>query len=88
MYTGWFLLSMANMKRQFTDKYFRAIGIADKMKSVRLVQIFRPIKETNLTLQRLCGGFVDTERAEKMCQDGSAEFISASYNTRRCCHER
>ena len=73
-----FYCRCANIKQQFTGKCFHAIGIADKMKSVRLVQIFRPIKKTNLTLQRLCGGFVDTERAEKMCQDGSAEFISAS----------
>ena len=49
------------------------------MKSVRLVQIFCPIKETNRTHSRpLCGGFVDTERAKKMCQDDGVEFISAS----------
>ena len=27
----------------------------------------------------LCGGFADDERAEKMRQDGAAEFISASF---------
>ena len=67
MYTGWFLLSMVNMKRQFTDKYFRAIGIADKMKSVRLVQIFRPIKETNRTHSK---GYVEdlsTQSGRKRC---------------------
>ncbi|EJO22358.1 hypothetical protein HMPREF1148_0311 [Selenomonas sp. FOBRC6] len=37
------------------------------MKSVVLVQIFYPVKETNRTHSRpLCGGFVDTDRAKKM----------------------
>ena len=49
-------------------KFFKK-GIADKMKSVGLVQIFCPVKKTNLTLQRLCGGFVDKDRAKKMRQD-------------------
>ena len=67
MYTGWFLLSMVNMKRQFTGKCFHAIGIADKMKSVRLVQIFRPIKETNRTHSK---GYVEdlsTQSGRKRC---------------------
>ena len=42
-------------------------GIADKMKSVRLVQIFRPVKETNRTHSR---GYVEdlsTQRGRKRC---------------------
>ena len=56
-----------NIKQQFTDKYFRAIGIADKMKSVRLVQIFRPIKEANRTHSK---GYVEdlsTQSGRKRC---------------------
>ena len=43
------------------------IGIADKMKSVRLVQIFRPVKETNRTHSK---GYVEdlsTKRGRKRC---------------------
>ena len=41
------------------------------MKSVRLVQIFRPVKETNRTHSKgYVEDLVDEERAEKMCQDG------------------
>ena len=43
------------------------IGIADKMKSVRLVQIFRPVKETNRTHSK---GYVEdlsTQRGRKRC---------------------
>ena len=36
------------------------------MKSVVLVQIFCPVKETNPTLKGLCGGFDDEESAKKM----------------------
>ena len=58
---------------------YEAIGIADKMKSGRLMQNFCPAKETNRTHSRpLCGGFVDTGRAKRMRQDDRAEFISAS----------
>ena len=43
------------------------VGIADKMKSVRLVQNFCPAKETNRTRSiELRGGFADTDRVEKM----------------------
>ena len=49
------------------------------MKSVRLVQIFCPAKETNRTHSK---GYVEDSRAQagrkQMHQDGSAEFISAS----------
>ena len=62
-----FYCRCTNVKQQFTDKYFRAIGIADKMKSVRLVQIFRPIKETNRTHSK---GYVEdlsTQSGRKRC---------------------
>ena len=62
-----FYCQWINVKRQFTDKYFHAIGIADKMKSVRLVQIFRPIKETNRTHSK---GYVEdlsTQSGRKRC---------------------
>ena len=55
------------MKQQFTGRCFHAIGIADKMKSVRLVQIFRPIKETNRTHSK---GYVEdlsTQSGRKRC---------------------
>ena len=49
------------------------------MKSVRLVQIFCPVKETNRTHSK---GYVEdlsTQAGRKqMHQDGSTEFISAS----------
>ena len=49
------------------------------MKSVRLVQIFCPVKETNRTHSK---GYVEdlsTQAGRKqMNQDGSTEFISAS----------
>ena len=55
------------------------LGITDKMKSVRLVQIFCPAKETNRTHSK---GYVEdlsTQAGRKqMNQDGSTEFISAS----------
>ena len=56
------------------------LGITDKMKSVRLVQIFCPAKETNRTHSK---GYVEdlsTQAGRKqMHQDGSAEFISGSF---------
>ena len=51
------------------------------MKSVRLVQIFCPAKETNRTHSKLSNYVEDlsTQAGRKqMHQDGSAEFISAS----------
>ena len=52
------------------------------MKSVRLVQIFCPVKETNRTHSKAMWRIEGTVRAKKMRQDGSAEFISASYYNR------
>jgi len=43
------------------------MGIADKMKSVKLVQIFCPVKETNRTHSK---GYVEdlsTQRGRKRC---------------------
>ena len=51
------------------------------MKSVRLVQIFCPAKETNRTHSKLSNYVEDlsTQAGRKqMHQDGSTEFISAS----------
>ena len=62
-----FYCRCTNIKQQFTGKCFHAIGIADKMKSVRLVQIFRPIKETNRTHSK---GYVEdlsTQSGRKRC---------------------
>ena len=56
------------------------LGITDKMKSVRLVQIFCPAKETNRTHSK---GYVEdlsTQAGRKqMHQSDSAEFISGSF---------
>ena len=43
------------------------IGIADKMKSVRLVQIFRPVKEENRTQRGTLWRIEGEVRAKKMC---------------------
>ena len=43
------------------------IGIADKMKSVRLVQIFCPVKETNRTHSKSYVEDLSTQRGRKRC---------------------
>ena len=57
--------NLLNFTKKISDRY-DCEGSTDKMKSVRLVLIFCPVKEKILCIVVLCGGFVDAGRVEEM----------------------